>query len=658
MPSRDGETPAHEDDIFAFVANLPGKRPPNPEIPLIGESWRRCVERYRLDPARGGQPRILTTRELKDHREPIDAFARLARTEIARLYRQVADAGLVVLLTNMQGVTIEYRGDPALESDLKASGLYLGSVWAEDVEGTNGVGTCIATGVPLTVFRDEHFRTRNTGLTCTVAPIRDPSGALMAVLDVSSMKETTRESQHLALQLVRAAARRLERAYLHQQFPRHWKLRLGSADAREGQEEILLIADEAGRVIAADGAAFDGGLLDTSQGLIGSDLDAVLETPPELERIARDGDGWQGYLRHEGRPVDLRVRPPERPPATIKKRADAPIGRAKPTARPDLWELACGEAHLTPQVRKLDRLLDRDIPILLQGETGTGKEAFARAIHDAGRRSGAAFVAVNCAAIPESLIESELFGYCAGAFTGARRQGMPGRVVEADGGTLFLDEVGDMSLDLQTRLLRVLAEHEVVPLGGGRPRQVDFHLICATHQDLDALVDQGRFRADLYYRLQGFTLSLPPVRARSDRKELIARLLAREATATGCDARLDPAAMACLAAYPWPGNVRELRSVLQVALALADGGTIALDHLPPRIAQASDRSHGEVVDEMAAKGEVLDGADQRVETLTALQREGWCVARTARRLGVSRATVHRRIRAYGLVSPNKRGARA
>jgi len=648
-----GRPQSHEEDVFAFVADKHGGASRPAAAPLIGESWRRCVTNYKLDPARDGQPRILTAGELKQQREPIDAFARLARERIEGLYAQVAGAGLVVLLTNTNGVTIEYRGDPSIEDDLKAAGLYLGSVWAEEVEGTNGVGTCLATGRPLTVFRDEHFRTRNIGLTCTVAPIRDPFGEVMAVLDVSSMTATTRESQHLALQLVQAAARQLERAHLNQLFGQHWKLHLHRPQAAGGASEMMLVVSEDGRVLAADSAAFEAGLAAGRRSLVDAPLDAVFADLPDLEtilRAAHDGRDCTGRLRALDSDVGLRLGAPEqrrRPPR-------GPASRPRPSARPceplALDDLAGGDSRLAAQVGRLRRILDRDIPVLLQGETGTGKELFARAIHRAGPRADGPFVALNCAAIPDSLIESELFGYRAGAFTGARRQGMPGRVVEADGGTLFLDEIGDMPLALQSRLLRVLSEREVLPLGDGPPRRVDFRLVCATNQDLPARVREGLFRADLYYRVRGFTVELPPLRRRADKAELIGEVLAQEAATAGRPARLAPKALATLAAHDWPGNIRELRDVLRIALAVTEGPVVRADDLP-HLADTPAPA-----DAKPDRREAPGREDPRAAAEAALEREAWCVARAARRLGVSRATLHRRMRRYGLVAPNKRAA--
>ncbi|RCH01718.1 bacterial regulatory, Fis family protein [Pseudomonas aeruginosa] len=285
------------------------------------------------------------------------------------------------------------------------------------------------------------------------------------------------------------------------------------------------------------------------------------------------------------------------------------------------------------------------MPLLLNGETGSGKEAFAKAVHLAGPRAEQAFVALNCAAIPETLIESELFGYRGGSFTGARKEGMRGKLQQADGGTLFLDEIGDMPLALQTRLLRVLEERRVVPLGG-EPEDVDVRLISATHRDLAELVADGRFREDLYYRLNGMVVSLPPLRERSDREELLDYLLAEEAR--GQRIQLDGEVRQGLLAYRWPGNVRQMRTVLRTLVALCEDGRVGLRDLPADIRQALAVLPPAAAAPAPAAGNSLDDAE-RAALLAALDGQRWHVSRVAEQLGISRNTLYRKLRRHGLV---------
>jgi len=299
------------------------------------------------------------------------------------------------------------------------------------------------------------------------------------------------------------------------------------------------------------------------------------------------------------------------------------------------------------------RVIARQTPILLCGETGSGKEVFARAVHDGSPHAQGAFVAINCASLPESLIEAELFGYRAGAFTGAQRTGRRGKILQADGGTLFLDEIGDMPLDLQARLLRVLEERQVTPLGAEETHDVNFQLISASHRDLLALVEEGRFREDLYYRLAGVELALPPLRERTDKRELIRNLLNAEA---GSEGSLSTEAERILMAHPWPGNVRQLRHVLRSAAALADGQPIGPEHLPtlrgalraqPALAvTAAPEAAPEAATASAAESlPKLNPiqANERQVLLQLLEQHRWNVSNVAKALDVSRNTLYRKL---------------
>jgi transcriptional regulator of acetoin/glycerol metabolism len=308
-------------------------------------------------------------------------------------------------------------------------------------------------------------------------------------------------------------------------------------------------------------------------------------------------------------------------------------------------------------------LFGRRVPILLQGATGTGKEAFAKALHRASGWADKPFVAINCAAIPEALIESELFGYTRGAFTDAAREGHQGKIRLASGGSLFLDEIGDMPLHMQTRLLRVLEEHEVVPLGGDKAIPVDLHVISATHQDLLTMVQQGRFREDLYYRLNGITLQLPALRERSDRRELILALLAEE-NPDGRVASINEPAMQLLLAHPWPGNIRQLRNALRSASAMCAGSQIESHHLPTDVGQVETMDAQTSIHENKTRASTATPsatllpmppplhAAERETLLRELERMHWNISRTATVLGLSRNTLYRKMRKHAIALPD------
>ena len=291
-------------------------------------------------------------------------------------------------------------------------------------------------------------------------------------------------------------------------------------------------------------------------------------------------------------------------------------------------------------VARARRVLDKPIALLLHGETGTGKEVFARAVHASGARRDAPFVAVNCAALPEGLIEAELFGYRPGAYTGACRDGAPGRIREAHGGTLFLDEIGDMPLAAQSALLRVLQDRQVVPLGGGKMVAVDFRLICATHRDLRAAIDSGSFREDLYYRLAGLTLTLPPLRERQDLRVLVVRTLA--ALEPGRELQVEPGLAESLQGYHWPGNLRQLHSVLRTACALLDEHDACIDWLHIDDALAAElRRVSPALEEPVASVELRALAARTIRDTVSDSAGNLSAA--ARRLGISRNTLYRKL---------------
>jgi transcriptional regulator of acetoin/glycerol metabolism len=301
------------------------------------------------------------------------------------------------------------------------------------------------------------------------------------------------------------------------------------------------------------------------------------------------------------------------------------------------------------------RLIDRGIPVLILGETGTGKEYLSRALHAYSARRAAAWVAVNCASIPESLAESELFGYCKGAFSGALPGGMKGKVQQADGGTLFLDEIGDMPFSLQTRLLRVLSEREVIPLGAMRPVPVDVQLICATHQDLKALVAEGRFREDLYYRIAGGVLRLPSLRERADRRRLVMQMIADELQLDDAgQSQIAPAALQHMLAYGWPGNLRQMHAVVRYSCAVMNGARIELHDLPEELMQfavseaapSARAAHTRPMQPQAVVARVPGDSlrDERERVIDALVGSRWNISAASRQLGMCRASLYRKLR--------------
>jgi len=381
------------------------------------------------------------------------------------------------------------------------------------------------------------------------------------------------------------------------------------------------------------------------------DLDRVYEKLGACgySLMLTDASGLVVYERSERTAKQLLLDTHPNAPLTVTP------DRAKDAREPlTLEDLAGEDPQMLRNARSAYRIADSNVSVLIQGPTGSGKEAFAHAMHLASARANRPFVAVNCAAIPETLIESELFGYKAGAFTGARKDGMRGKILQSSGGTLFLDEIGDMPLMLQTRLLRVLEEQEIVPLGSESPIKVNLHVLAASHRNLRDMIARGTFRDDLYYRLNGITLELPALRERADKERVIHDALAAE-TGNGRPAAIERDALQRLLVYPWPGNIRELRNVIRTALAICDGGVIRRIDLPREIREAETVKLAPLTAEVHATA-VPSGPGatnplqvaERAALLSVIEDCHGNMTRVAQQLGMSRNTLYRRIKRHGI----------
>ena len=639
----------HIEHIFLLGEGI--EFPQLPAQATIRRSWLRCLNEYRLDPTHPRPARVVPQQTLIEHRESVDELLHVARAGVEQLYQQIAQLGYVLLLTDHRGITVEFRGDPSQDQQLRKAGLYLGADWDERFAGTCAVGTCLHDRQAIICHRQEHFDASHISLTCTAAPIADPQGNVMAVLDISSLRSPAQhESQNFSLSLVTLYARMIEDAYFLQRYRDCLMVRLDtSREFVHVNGRGLIAIEENGQVIAANA--------------IGRDLIAEHQRrwPPwsvnhapvlselfecDIADVLSINSATNDQLRAFRARVDntiyfISLLEPRRP-RPARQAPPLPLTLPEPLAR-----LGADD----PAMRKVQKLAERlrnevSVNVLISGETGTGKEVVARALHDSGNRAKGPFIAVNCAAIPEALIESELFGYQPGAFTGSHAKGMRGLIPQAHGGTLFLDEIGDMPLALQTRLLRVLAEREVMPLGANTPVKIDIRVITATHRNIDKMIQQGEFREDLYYRLNGAQLRLPPLRERADRLYVIRRVfdgIIKE-RASRLSPRLRADAISALLAYAWPGNIRQLKNALAFALATSESDEITVHDLPEQcLSQRITRQTHLPPDA---------GSDTDSTLLELLKEQHWNISAVARTLGVSRPTVYRQMQRQEIVPPN------
>ena len=597
----------------------------------ISRSWQRCrmagltPEQNRRDVPHYGQ----AERGIAAERNAV--LISQARPVISYFYSQIKDSGCVLLLSDANGYLLEAAGDTDFCGRAAKVALTTGACWAEDQRGTNAIGTALIEGKPVVVNGAEHYLKRNNFLACAAAPLTGPGGQLLGIIDISC---DARIYHPHTFGLVRAAAQMIENRIFEIAFLHHTRLRFHiSRDCVGSMVEGAIALGGDGKILGANRAGF--AMLGLRPADIGTRdaagcFDTSLTRLMDLDREA------------QGRPVCIRLRngtmmfmsietfnaPLVHPPLDHAGPVQSAITAAPPGDA--LAALDTGDAQLGKAISQLRRVLGHQLPILLQGENGTGKSVLARAVHEAGPRHRAAFIAVNCAALAEPQLEAELFGHATG----------DGRICEASGGTLFLDDVSALPLALQSRLLRVFEEKQVARIGG-RAVPVDIRLITASAADLPRCIESGTFRADLYYHLGGLAVTLPPLRARTDMAVLIARILAGESRASANELKLSPALGEALARHRWPGNLRQLAGWLRTARLMLDEGEteITLAHL------GDDARR-----ELAARHTVpplQGGASLRAQSdamiASAVAAAGGNIAAAARHLGISRNTLYRRL---------------
>jgi transcriptional regulator of acetoin/glycerol metabolism len=624
----------------------------------ITESWIRCLNDYQLDPDNRDDPEVVGHVELQERQESLADLRIVAEVEMANLYQQLAGSGYAIMLTDRDGVLLSFFGDPGFTHAASKSGLMQGAVWSERVQGTNGMGTCLVERRPISVHQEEHYLSRNIGLSCAAAPIFNHTGELVAVLDASG---ESRLAQQHTLALVSASVQMIEnRVFLHQ-FRNEYIVRFHNRPEFVGTlSEGAIAVSVTGRVLAATRRALLLLGIQSPGEIVGRDItdlfnisfsgliDCTVKKAFHPVPIFEIRHGARFFaVSYAPLPVQREGRQPT-PPTALPRAAD--------TSTP-LDKLQFGDPSMLRNVQIAKRVVERNVAVMLLGETGTGKEMFAQALHRSGSRADKPFVAINCASIPETLIESELFGYTSGAFTGARKDGQCGKILYANGGTLFLDEIGDMPVALQTRLLRVLEEREVLPLGGDTPIKLDIRLISATHCDLQERIGRKEFREDLYYRLQGVTITLPPLRARADRPQLVRHLVMQESEGDG-NVRVDDELLAALVQHPWPGNIRQMRHLLRTMVALRESDLLTMADLPAEFGAGLTLA-ANVTAPAAASGPAPDGNLNPLENaerhalIEELTRHSWNISTLARQLKISRNTLYRKVQRLNITNPDK-----
>ncbi len=611
----------------------------------ILQSWQRTRESYRIDPA-STQPSAVLSPEALEERRGGDEWFRFASPILRDFTQRTRLRDHVLAYFDGEGWMLSIDGERRIVERLAAIGFSPGSSWAEKSAGTNGPGTALAALKPMEVFACEHYVAAWQPWSSAASPIKAPACAVpVGIVDMTGPWEVRRRQ---ALTFVTAIARAIEERLRAASGVRDEVVRYAFRAARESGDALVAV-DSRGCAIAANDAATRRNILEA--GALPPVMQDAVARALRTQGLRAEGDvrvdlpgipsTVVSAVRYEGSRIGaiLRIAP-----AAVGLRR--PGGPTRPSARYDFGRIL-GES--APLRRALDLAMmaaRNELPVVLSGESGTGKELFAHAIHAGGDRRAGPFVAVNCGSIPAQILEAELFGYEPGTFTGARREGNPGRFEDANGGTLFLDEVSELSLPAQTALLRVLQEKEVVRLGGSTPRPVDVRVLAATNKQLDAEMHTGAFRSDLYYRLNVLFIPVPSLRERGDDISLLAQVILEEADVEQRGLSLSADAVEALRGYPWPGNVRELRNVILRAAAVAPQPRITAQDLLLEPA-STDSSN---VPPKARRGKLREAVLdlERGALLSALDSCTWNFRRTAHQLGISRMTLYRWMRRYGI----------
>lgn len=617
----------------------------------VVESWNRCKKRGLSHNFQHDQLETLSREELAQLQEQHAPLIEVASPIIRDLHKLVYGSGFLTLLTTDDGVVLEVLPDPATSLFTTEVQLVPGAVWREEMIGTSAIGLAIREKKPQQVVGKEHYWSKLHDMTCSAAPIFDPQKRVIGVVNVSGPVHSVHTH---TLGMVVASARAIERQL---------QLRQTTEALQQTNQTLNVLLDVVDHgVVLIDESLTIRQANSIACSILKTDKNRLLyqnitqffpnlrlhesvraHTPlqDELTQVPSLGvtcllQVTPVFTRREGVAAVVTFREVQK----IRRQARKINGNQ---AYITLDELK-GSSQWVKQLKEQIKLAAKsDATVLLQGETGCGKEIVAQSIHNVSERRNGPFIVVNCAAIPRTLLESELFGYEAGTFTGGDKRGRPGKFELADEGTIFLDEIGEMTLDMQVLLLRVLQERRVTRLGGNRMKPIDIRILAATNKDLPTEIRAGRFRADLYYRLNIINIHIAPLRSRlDDIPQLVEWFVAKHTPAGEKKKRFDRETLSVMQQYHWPGNVRELENVVQRCLIMTPGDVIKPNHLPIEIRN----NHGTNPSHFRNSSPLHLPHLQQESFFKALETTGGNVTKAAKILGISRATAYRWVRKY------------
>ena len=629
----------------------------------VASSWQRCRD-LRLNPLSISGSEADELQKLEQRRHEKEQLLRVARPFLRDLAHFVQGSDFEVILTDEDGLLLEVAGDAHIAARARQVHLCEGANWSEAARGTNAIGTAIFERAPVQIHAWEHFFEENQFLTCSASPIIDPIGNIIGVIDISG---DCRHANPHTLGMVVAAVRAIENQLRLEQAMNRLSVASRYSNALvHGITDGLIAIDTQGIVTEMNSKG--GELFGINPVLAkGMPLDRMYTGEAPILQVIRSGREYKDreiIIRPSGRRIQSTA-------SLLRDEVGSVVGAVALFKELQSNQSARRNTVFLGHRYRFDDIVGESLPmqtakdwaslaatcsstVLILGESGTGKEIFANAIHNASARSRGPFLAINCAAMPESLIESELFGYSDGSFTGARKGGQAGKFEMASGGTIFLDEIGEMSLSMQAKLLRVLQERTVSRIGTSAEINVDIRIIAATHCDLARDVEAGRFREDLYYRLAVLELKIPPLRERTGDLPALARcLIAKIATRLErTTVQISPETFEKLSSYSWPGNVRELENVLERALIRSRfAAVLTADHIELPDSATRPMPHRECGSRSTPAPQIT-GSLRDIEKQAIAEALAACcgnVKQTAARLGIARNTLYRKMEEYGLV---------
>lgn len=629
--------------------------------PIIAKSWLRS-KNYKIDPFVNNEVSKLNKRELRKRKEEFKRLVEIAKPFMNSLYKIVEDNGLVIRLADGDGYILEFMGNSDLIDTYKDLNIEMGSNISEKNMGTNALSLAIINKEPIQVLGGEHYCKLYHNWSSSACPIKNEHGDVVGVLSVTGPYEKVHPH---TLGMVVASAEAIENQLKVNDMNKKLSMTNKHLFAiMESISEALVGIDNKGTV--KDINLFARKLLSLDEkDIIGKNISELISEKnnkivlsvinkgkkyEETEMYFKNKRGQRIYCIVSLTPIkDCDTDEVEgvvvtfRRAKTIHNLVNKIIGAEAIFTFDDI----IGKSEIMQEAKKISKKAAKaNTTILLQGESGTGKELFAQAIHNESPRKNKPFVFLNCGAIPRELVASELFGYVEGAFTGAKRGGHPGKFELADEGTIFLDEIGDMPLDTQVNLLRVLETKSIVRVGGHSVIPTDVRVIAATHKNLKEEVEKGNFREDLYYRLNVMPITTPSLRHRKEDIDLLVEYFLQKFSKkmNKTIGFINESFYKYVKSYDWPGNVRELQNVMQLVINMVEEGeTIEYKHLPSYIKPSNLSKKIGITEELLTLAEI-----EKIAIIKTLEDVNGNIALASKTLGIGRSTLYRKIEKYNI----------